>query len=85
MDPAAPSCGNAAPRCSAGRRSDLPGHAGYGYCASRSRFFWGFRLYLITTAEGMPVIWSLAHPRLGEHEVVTALLERDHHLIRSLI
>jgi hypothetical protein len=65
------------------RRSDLAGHAGYGYCASHSRFFWGFRLYLITTAEGMPVIWGLAHPRLGEREVTRALLERDHDLIRA--
>jgi hypothetical protein len=65
------------------RRSDLAGHAGYGYCASHSRFFWGFRLYLITTAEGMPVIWGLAHPGLGEREVTQALLERDHHLIRA--
>ena len=24
-----------------GKRSDLAGHAGYGYCASRSRYFWG--------------------------------------------
>ena len=65
------------------KRSDLAGHAGYGYCASHSRFFWGFRLYLIATAEGMPVIWGLAHPKLGEREVTRALLERDHHLIVS--
>ena len=65
------------------RRSDLAGHAGYGYCASHSRLFWGFRLYLIATAEGMPVIWGLAHPGLGEREVTRALLERDHHLIRA--
>lgn len=65
------------------RRSDLAGHAGYGYCASHSRWFWGFRLYLISTAEGMPVIWGLAHPGLGEREVTRALLERDHHLIRA--
>ena len=65
------------------RRSDLAGHAGYGYCASHSRFFWGFRLYLVTTAEGMPVIWGLAHPGLGEREVVTALLTRDHCLVRA--
>jgi hypothetical protein len=65
------------------KRSDLAGHAGYGYCASHSRFFWGFRLYLITTPEGMPVIWGLAHPGLGEREVTQALLERDHHLIRA--
>lgn len=65
------------------KRSDLAGHAGYGYCASHSRFFWGFRLYLITTPEGMPVIWGLAHPGLGERGVTQALLERDHHLVRA--
>jgi hypothetical protein len=65
------------------RRSDLSGHAGYGYCASHSRWFWGFRLYLITAADGMPVIWGLAHPGLGEREVTRALLERDHDVIRA--
>lgn len=65
------------------KRSELAGHAGYGYCASHSRFFWGFRLYLLTTPEGMPVIWGLAHPKIGEREVTQALLERDHHLIAT--
>lgn len=65
------------------KRSDLAGAAGYGYCASHSRFFWGFRLYLISTAEGMPVIWGLANPKIGEREVTQALLTRDHALVRS--
>lgn len=65
------------------KRSDLAGHAGYGYCASHSRFFWGFRLYLISTAEGMPIIWGLANPKIGERDVTQALLERDHHLVRA--
>lgn len=73
--------------CAASRatvnRSELAGHAGYGYCASHSRFFWGFRLYLISTAEGMPIIWGLANPKLGEREVTQALLHRDHHLIHA--
>ncbi len=64
------------------KRSDLAGHCGYGYCRSHSRFFWGFRLYLVTTAEGMPVTWCLANPKTGEREVAAALLERDHHLVR---
>jgi hypothetical protein len=63
------------------KRSDLAGEAGYGYCASHSRYFWGMRLYLLTTAEGMPVMWCLAHPKLDEREVMTALLEVDHHLV----
>jgi hypothetical protein len=65
------------------KRSDLAGHAGYGYCVSHSRWLWGFRLYLITIAEGMPVIWGLAHPGIGEREVTAALLARDHQLVRA--
>ena len=64
------------------KRSDLAGHAGYGYCASHSRFFWGFRLYLVCTPDGMPVVWGLANPRLGEREVAQAMLDHDRHLIR---
>jgi hypothetical protein len=63
------------------KRSDLAGEAGYGYCASHSRYFWGMRLYLVATAEGMPVMWCLANPKLDEREVMTALLEVDHHLV----
>lgn len=74
-------------RCAASRetvkRSDLAGHAGYGYCASHSRYFWGFRLYLIAAPDGMPIIWGVANPKIGEREVTRALLERDHQLIRS--
>jgi hypothetical protein len=51
------------------KRSDLARDAGYGYCASHSRFLWGFRLYLLATPDGMPVIWGLANPKLGEREV----------------
>lgn len=63
------------------KRSDLAGHAGYGYCASHSRYFWGFRLYLICTPDGMPVIWALADPKIGEREVAQAMLHHDRHLI----
>ena len=65
------------------RRSELAGHAGYGFCASHSRCFWGFRLYLICTAEGMPISWGLANPKIGERQVVQALLEHDHQLVRA--
>jgi Transposase DDE domain len=58
------------------RRSELAGWAGYGYCAAHSRWYWGLKLYLLTTAEGMPVAWCLASPKLGEREVAQELLER---------
>ena len=37
------------------RRSDLAGWAEYGYCASHSRYFWGLRLHLVCTLQGLPV------------------------------
>jgi hypothetical protein len=56
------------------RRSELAGWANYGYCAAHSRWYWGLKLYLLTTPEGMPVAWCLADPKLGEREVATELL-----------
>ena len=60
-------------RCTA-LRSDLVGLAGYGFCASHSRWYWGLKLYLLTTAEGMPMAWCLANPKLGERDVAAELL-----------
>jgi hypothetical protein len=51
------------------RRSELAGWAHYGYCAAHSRWYWGLKLYLITTPDGMPVAWCLADPKIGEREV----------------
>jgi hypothetical protein len=65
------------------KRSDLAGDAGYGYCASHSRFFWGMRLHLLTTVEGMPVMWALANPKLDERDVMTAMIDVDDHLITA--
>jgi hypothetical protein len=64
-------------------RSDLAGHAGYGYCASHSRYYWGFKLYLVCAGDGMPHMWCLASPKIGEREVVAALLDHNGHLIRT--
>jgi hypothetical protein len=56
------------------KRSELAGWAGYGYCAAHSRWYWGLKLYLVTTPDGMPVAWCLASPKLGEREVAAELL-----------
>jgi len=65
------------------KRSDLAGHANYGYCASHSRWYWGLKLYLVCTGDGIPVMWCLADPKIGEREVLAALLDNNHHLIRD--
>jgi len=65
------------------KRSDLAGHASYGYCASHSRWYWGLKLYLVCAGDGMPIMWCLADPKIGEREVLAALLDNNHHLIRN--
>lgn len=65
------------------KRSNLAGWAGYGYCASHSRFFWGLRLYLVCTPTGLPILWALADPKIGEREVLTAMLDRDADLVNT--
>ena len=56
------------------RRSELAGWANYGRCAAHSRWYWGLKLYVLATAEGMPAAWCLADPKLGEREVAAELL-----------
>ena len=36
-------------------KSEFAGHAAYGYCASKSRWYWGMRLLLVTDRVGTPV------------------------------
>jgi hypothetical protein len=49
VDSTAVECGRSRPTV---KRSNLAGWAGYGYCASHSRFFWGLRLHLVCTPAG---------------------------------
>jgi hypothetical protein len=58
------------------KRSEFAGHAGYGYCRSHSRWFWGFRLYLLCAADGMPIGWELAAANIGERIVAAEILDR---------
>ena len=56
------------------KRSDLAGWAEYGYCASHSRFFWGLRLHLVCTLQGLPVGWALTGAKADEREVLQTIL-----------
>ena len=60
------------------RRSALAGIAGYGYCASHSRYFWGFRLYVLCTPDGMPFGFELAPADAPERDVAAEVLARVH-------
>ena len=65
------------------RRSQLADAADYGYCASHSRFFWGFRLHALFALDGTPRALELTSPKASERDVCLALLarvERQGHL-----
>ena len=58
------------------KRSALADAADYGWCASHSRFFWGFRLHAICAPDGTPRALELCSPKLNEREVGLVLLDR---------
>ena len=57
------------------RRSDLAGWAGYGYCASHSRYFRGLRLHMLATLHGLPAGFALTGARAGERQVLPGILD----------
>jgi hypothetical protein len=66
MDATPVPCGQSAVTA---KRSGLYGYAGYGYCPSHSRWYWGCKLLLICTCEGTVTGFSLANPKLhGERD-----------------
>ena len=58
------------------KRSEFAGYAAYGYCASHSRYFWGFRLYLLCASDGMPIAFELAPANASERQVAAEMLQR---------
>jgi hypothetical protein len=50
--------------------------ADYGYCASHSRFFFGFRLHALFAADGTPRALALTSPKIDERLVCVQLVAR---------
>jgi len=63
------------------RRSDLAGWAQYGYCASHSRYFWGLRLHLVCTLQGLPVAFALAGAKADERDVLRGMFTASPDLV----
>jgi hypothetical protein len=59
------------------KRSELAGWAQYGYCASHSRSFWGLRLHLVCTLQGLPIGFALAGAKADQRQVLLAILATD--------
>lgn len=55
--------------------SRFAGDAGYGFCPSKSRFYWGMRLVLVTDEMGVPLGYDLVQPGEGEREPLFRLAQ----------
>ncbi len=54
----------------------LSNAADYGYCASHSRYFYGFRLHTLFALDGTPRALALTSPKVDEKEVCLQLVAR---------
>jgi hypothetical protein len=63
------------------KRSALAGSAGYGYCRSDTRYFFGLRLHLVCTPAGLPIAFALAHPKADERDVLVDIFDVEPQLL----
>lgn len=56
-------------------RSDFRGSADYGYCVSRKLHYFGYKLVLITTLEGIPVVYDLVAANTDERQAAETILD----------
>jgi hypothetical protein len=54
----------------------LANAADYGYCASHSRYFYGFRLHTLFAMDGTPRALALTSPKIDEKDVCLQLVAR---------
>jgi hypothetical protein len=58
------------------KRSDFQGSADYGYCASKKMYYYGYKLVVISSLEGIPLVYDLVPANTDERQAADELLER---------
>lgn len=58
------------------RHSDFAGSAGYGHCAARNLNYFGYKLVMLTTLEGIPVVYDLVAANWDERAAAEVVLQR---------
>lgn len=56
------------------RHSDFAGQADYGYCASRKLNYFGYKLVLVSSLEGIPILYELVSANTEERQAAETLL-----------
>lgn len=57
-------------------RSDFAGSASYGYCASRKLTYFGYKLVMLTTLDGIPVVYDPVPANTDERAAADELLDQ---------
>jgi len=55
-------------------RSDFLGSAEYGYCKSKSLHYWGYKLVMLITTDGIPVAFELVPANTDERDAAEEVL-----------
>lgn len=61
------------------RHSDFRGSADYGYCVSRKLHYFGYKLVVITTLDGIPVVYDLVAANTEERQAAETILDEVAH------
>lgn len=54
--------------------SDFAGEADYGYCSSRKLYYWGYKLVMLTSLDGLPIIYELVSANTDERKAAETVL-----------
>ena len=60
-------------------RSDFARSASYGYCSSRNMHYCGYKLVLLTTIDGLPIVDDLVPAHTDERDAAMSVLNRVKH------
>jgi hypothetical protein len=60
------------------KRSYFAGNANYGYCASKDMHYFGYKLVVLTTCQGIPVIYDLVPANLDERSAAETVIDYLH-------
>jgi hypothetical protein len=58
------------------KHSDFLGSAAYGYCASKKLYYFGYKLVVICTLEGIPIVYDLVPANTDERKAADTLLDQ---------
>jgi hypothetical protein len=58
------------------RQSDFLGSANYGFCASRNLKYFGYKLVMVSTLDGLPVVYDLVPANLDERLAAEAVIDQ---------